>query len=83
MGFCSSYSKFQRLEEIASASVAPGLLGGDSNRLDMTLFFVADNVDIVTLDGKETFYGMGMMAAITPGKQVSHSISDESFWIYK
>ena len=35
------------------------------------MFFAADNVDhnIVTLDGKGTFHGMEMMAAVTPGKQ--------------
>ena len=48
----------------------------------MTLLFAADNVDhnIVTLDGKGTFHGMGMMAAITPGKQVSQTISRRKLW---
>ena len=42
----------------------------------MALLFAADNVDhnIVTLDGKGTFHGMGMIVAITPGKPVSHTI---------
>ena len=43
MGFCSSYSEVQRFAENAAISVAPDILGGDSNRLDMTLLFVADN----------------------------------------
>ncbi len=37
---------------------------------------VADNADhnTVTLDGKETFHGMGMIAAITPGAKKSNQI---------
>ena len=40
------------------------------------LLFVADNVDynIVSLDGTGMFYGMGMIAAVTPGHQVAHTI---------
>ena len=30
--------------------------------------------NIITLDGKGTFHGMGMIAAITPGKQATHGI---------
>ena len=33
--------------------------------------------NIITLDGKGTFHGMGMIAAITPGKQVSHGIPQQ------
>jgi len=38
--------------------------------------FAADNVDhnIMTLDGKGTFHRMGMVAAITPGRQVRQTI---------
>ena len=41
------------------------------------LLFAADNVDhnIVSLVGKGTFHGMGMIAAVTPGQQVSQTIS--------
>lgn len=76
MGYCSSYSEVQRFENNAAAAIAPDMLGGDLDILDMALLFAADNVDhnIVTLDGKGTFHGMGMIAAITPGKQVSHTI---------
>ena len=40
------------------------------------MLFAADNVDhnILTLDGKDTFHGMGMVAATTPGKQNSRKI---------
>lgn len=38
--------------------------------------YVADNVDhnIRTLDGKNTFHGMGMIAAVTPGSKKSNPI---------
>ena len=60
----------------AACSLAPDVLGGDKNILGQSLLFAGDNVDIkiITLDGKGTFRGMGMIAAITPGKQVSHGI---------
>lgn len=76
MGFCSSYSEVQRFEENAAASVAPDVLGGSIDTLDTALLFAADNVDhnIITLDGKGTFHGMGMIAAVTPGRQVSHTV---------
>jgi len=39
--------------------------------------YVADNVDhnIKTLDGNNTFHGMGMIAAVTPGTKASSPIS--------
>ena len=76
MGFCSSYSEVQRFEENAAASVATDVLGGDIDIPDTALLFAADNVDhnIITLDGKGTFHGMGMIAAITPGRPTSHTV---------
>jgi hypothetical protein len=76
MGFSSSYSEVQCFEENAASSVAPDVLGGDINALDAALLFAADNVDhnIITLDGKGTFHGMGMIAGITPGRQTSHTV---------
>ena len=76
MGYCSSYPEVQRFEHNAASSVAPDVLGGDMDMLGMTLLFAADNVDHnrVTLDGKGTFHGMGMIAAVTPGNPVSHTI---------
>ena len=52
------------------------MLGEDSDSTSTTLLFAADNVDhnIVTLDGKGTFHGMGMIAAFTPGKQTKKII---------
>ena len=41
-----------------------------------TVLFAADNVDhnIITLDGKGTFHGMGMIAAMTPAQKTSPRI---------
>ena len=76
MGFASSYSEVQRFEMNAAYSLAPGALVGDIDILGQSLLFSGDNVDhnVITLDGKGTFHGMGMIAAITPEKQVSHGI---------
>ena len=74
MGYCSSYSEVQRFEENAAASVAPDVLGS-VNIANKMLLFAADNVDhnIVSLDGNGTFHGMRMIAAVTPGQQVTHN----------
>jgi len=39
--------------------------------------FAADNVDhnILTINGKGTFHGIGMIAATTPGIQCSHVVT--------
>lgn len=75
MGFCSSYSEVQRFEENAASSVALDVLDG-VNLADRMLLLAADNVDhnIASLDGKGTFHGMGMIAAVTPGHKVTHTI---------
>ena len=74
--FFSSYSEVQRFEENAATYTALDLLGdGDTEGPDSTLMFADDNVDhIMTLDGKGTFHGMGMIAAITPRRQVCQTI---------
>lgn len=76
MGFASSYPEVQRFEVNAACSLAPDMLGSDMDILDQSLLFAGNNVDhnIITLNGKGTFHGMGMIAAITPGKHVSHGI---------
>ena len=76
MGYCSSYSEVSRFEENAAASVAPDMLGGQTAISDIMFLFAADNVDhnIVTLDEKGTFNGMGMIAAATPGTQVTYTV---------
>jgi len=76
MGYCSSYSEVQRFEANAAASVAPDILGTQAATSDRMFLFAADNVDhnIVTLDGKGTFHGMGMIAAATPGTSVTYTV---------
>ncbi|KAH3852469.1 hypothetical protein DPMN_094979 [Dreissena polymorpha] len=47
----------------------PDVLISDIDSFEMSVLFAADNVDhnIVTLDGKGTFHGMGIIASITSG----------------
>ena len=73
MGFSSSYSEVQRFQKNAAELVAPDILGEGSFGM---VLFAADNVDhnILTLDGKDTFHGMGMIAAVTPGRHTSHVV---------
>ena len=66
MGFCASYAEVNNFQ--LNAAAFQGL-----NLPDVTektsLQFVADNVDhnCVTLDGRNTFHGMGMIGVVTPG----------------
>jgi hypothetical protein len=77
MGFTSSYGEVQRFLKNAANVVAPQLLGSGSFG---TVLFAADNVDhnIITLDGKGTFHGMGMVAATTPGQVTTHVVHREN-----
>ena len=74
--FCSSYTEVIRFEKNAADRVEPDVLGGYVDLLDMSVLFAADNVDhnIITIDGKGTFHGMGVVASVTPGKQTNHLI---------
>ena len=67
MGFCSSYAEVIRFEKNAADCVEPDVLGGNVNLLGMSVLF-ADSVDhnIITIDGKGTFHGMAIIAALTP-----------------
>ena len=75
MGFCSSYSEVQMFEENAASSIAPDVLD-EVLTPDKMVLFAADNVDhnIVTLEGKGAFHGMGMLAAVTPDNEVAHTV---------
>ena len=65
LGFCSSYDEVQNFSKNASADQGTDIpsFGGEF------VHYVGDNVDhnIRTLDGNDTFHGMGMIAAVTPG----------------
>jgi hypothetical protein len=66
LGFCSSYAEIQKFECFAAAEKGNDI----PNFADESfLQYVADNVDhnSGTLDGNDTFHGMGIMAAVTPG----------------
>ena len=64
MGFCSSYTEIQRFESSAASSQGTSFDLSDEQFVQ----YVADNVDhnTGTLDGHNTFHGMGIIAAVTP-----------------
>ena len=66
MGFGSSYNEVSKFERNAAVSQGTTIV----DKIDDSSFiqFVADNVDhnIRTLDGLNTFHGMGMIASVTP-----------------
>lgn len=72
-GFCCSYAevtKFERSAAISHGTDIPNLTERN------VVQYVADNVDhnIRTLDGHNTFHGMGMIATVTPGTSIKKSI---------
>ena len=66
-GLCASYQEVQNFERVAAVQNGGELNGKVSD--DSILLFVGDNVDhnICTLDGKNTFHGMGIIAALKYG----------------
>ena len=76
MGFCSSYAEVIRFEKNAADCVELDVLGGNVDLLGMSVLFAADNVDhnIITIDGKGTFHGMGIIAALTPAQRMTRTI---------
>ncbi|WAR04123.1 LOW QUALITY PROTEIN: hypothetical protein MAR_019492 [Mya arenaria] len=66
LGFCCSYSEVQKYDSVVNTHTR-------SRKRHTLPQFVADNVDhnIRTLDGHNTFHGMGIVAASTPGSDVS------------
>ena len=73
-GFCSSYSEVQMFERNAAVASGTELNIPDG---DCLVQYVADNVDhnIRTIDGKNTFHGMGIIATITPRNTDSQTYS--------
>ena len=67
VGYCSSYSAVLTFKDNANAFIASDVLSC-SDLSDMMVLFAADNVyhNIMSLDGKHKFHGMGMIAAMTP-----------------
>lgn len=65
-GFCSSYSEVQKFDRSAALVHGVETLSPVENEF---VQFVADNVDhnVRSIDGFNTFHGMGIIASCTPG----------------
>ena len=76
MGFSSSYYEVQRFEENSAFSFSQQMMDFELNKNEDVILFAGDNVDhnVITIDGKGSFHGMGMIASITPGKNTHRSI---------
>ncbi|CAC5403501.1 unnamed protein product [Mytilus coruscus] len=74
LGYCSSYQEIQKFESSAVLTKGVDIPGEICNSF---IKFVADNVDhkVRTLDGNNTFHGMGIIAGITPGTKRTAPIS--------
>ena len=72
LGFCCSYQQVQEFEQSAAFSHGTDI----TDFTNQFVQYVADNVDhnIRTLDGNNTFHGMGMIAAVTPGVRSNNRI---------
>lgn len=70
LGFCASYNEVSRFASSSALAQSDTLLGLQQHT---SLQFVADNVDhnSCTLDGHDTFHGMGIIASVTPGSYTS------------
>lgn len=68
-GFCCPYQEVQRFEQNATVDQGTEI----PNHTTEFVQYVADNVDhnIRTLDGNDTFHGMGIIASVTP--ETKHS----------
>ena len=64
-GFCSSYSEVHRFEASAAVEKSEEIV---ALHKEGCIQFVADNVDhnTDTIDGKNTFHGMGMISSVNP-----------------
>ena len=71
LGFCCSYYEVQKYESNAAAILSTTIPCQDAEV--PFLQFIADNVDhnLRTLDGHNTFHGMGIITTSTPGSDVS------------
>ena len=67
LGFSSSYNEVQRFER--NAAICGDASVSSVFNEESTLMTIADNVDhnLCTLNGENTFHGMGMIAAISNG----------------
>ncbi|XP_068708169.1 uncharacterized protein [Montipora foliosa] len=65
LGFCSSYQETQLFNQNAALDQGTDIPDYNGEFVQ----YIADNVDhnVRTLDGNDTFHGMGMVATVTPG----------------
>lgn len=72
LGFCSTYGEAKKFQLCASIALAATRTNSNENLA--VIKYVADNVDhnLRTLDGKNTFHGMGIIS-IYPNLQVENS----------
>ena len=73
LGFCSSYQEAQLFNQNAALDWGTDIPDHNGEFVQ----YVADNGDhnIRILDGNDTFYGMGMIATVTPGTKPSSCVS--------
>ena len=71
-GFCSSYQEVQMFNQNAALDQGTDIPDYNGEFAQ----YIADNVDhnLRTLDGNDTFHGMGMICAITPGTNRKRSV---------
>ena len=72
-GFCSSYSevvKYEKCSAVMQGTDIPNYVPGCFHQ------YVGDNADhdSITIDGKNTFHGMGIIAAVTPGTKCTEKV---------
>jgi hypothetical protein len=72
-GFCCSYKEVVTYERSAAVAQGTDLPNCTS---DKCIQYVADNVDhaICTIDGRNTFHGMGIIATVTPATSSTRTI---------
>ncbi|WAR13477.1 hypothetical protein MAR_027657 [Mya arenaria] len=73
LGFSSSYTEVQKYEAAAATNWSIGI---EKEQTDKAFQCVADDVDhnLATVDGHNTFHGMGIIATILPGVKSSRVI---------
>ena len=67
-GFCSSYREVARFEQNAAVNQGTDIPVYDYENVQ----YVGDNV--ATLDGNDTFHGMGIIAIVTPGTKHNQKV---------
>lgn len=72
-GFCSSYQEVQMFNQNAALGQGTDIPSYNSQFVQ----YAADNVDhnSRTLDGNNTFHGMGIIAVVTPGTKHSRTVA--------